>query len=88
MSLTAYLRKRLLDLLDEKRVLVWYDAEQAFGQVARTFAAPNNKVVLVGESRSLQSGFRSCPPLNRGQEEAATLRWQIGNVQMGSQAHR
>ena len=51
MSLTAYLRKRLVDLLDEKRVLVWYDAEQAFGQVARTFAAPNNEVVLVGESR-------------------------------------
>jgi hypothetical protein len=50
-SLTAYLRKRLLDLLDEKRVLVWYDAEQAFGEVARTFTAPNNKVVLVGESR-------------------------------------
>jgi len=50
-SLTAYLRKRLLDLLDEKRVLAWYDAEHAFGEVARTFAAPNIRVVLVGESR-------------------------------------
>jgi len=31
------------DLLDEKRVLVWYDAEQACGQVARTFAVPNEQ---------------------------------------------
>jgi hypothetical protein len=36
------------NLLDEKRV--WYDAEQASGQVARTFATPTNKVVLVSES--------------------------------------
>lgn len=51
MSLTAYLRKRLVDLLDERRLLVWYDGEQAFGQVPRTFAGPNTTVVLVGDSR-------------------------------------
>jgi len=46
------------NLLDEKRV--WYDAEQASGQVARTFATPTNKVVLVSESslRARRQGRR------------------------------
>ena len=38
MSLTPYLKKRLVDLLEEKRVVVWYDSEKAFEEVARAFA--------------------------------------------------
>ena len=51
MSLTAYLKKRLADLLEEKRVVVWYDGEGAFGEIARTFKAPNSTVILSQESR-------------------------------------
>jgi hypothetical protein len=50
-SLTAYLKKRLTDLLEEKRVVVWYDGEEAFGEIARTFKAPNSTVILTQESR-------------------------------------
>lgn len=53
MSLAAHIRKRLLDLLDERRVVVWYDAECAFGEIARTFAAPNCRAILAAESRLL-----------------------------------
>ncbi len=51
MSLTAYLKKRLTDLLEEKRVVVWYDGEDAFGEIARTFKAPNSTVILTQQSR-------------------------------------
>ncbi len=51
MSLAAYLKKRITDLLEEKRIVVWYDGEDAFGEIARTFKAPNSTVILAQESR-------------------------------------
>lgn len=51
MSLAAYLKKRLTDLLEERRVVVWYDGEAAFGEVARVFKAPNSSVIFARESR-------------------------------------
>jgi hypothetical protein len=50
-SLTAHIRKRLLDMLDEHRIVVWYDAERAFGEIAAGFAAPSCSVIPAGESR-------------------------------------
>jgi hypothetical protein len=55
MSLTAYVNKRLIDLLQEKRVVVWYDAEQAFGDVAASFAAPG---VALGGVQRWGQGFQ------------------------------
>lgn len=54
MSLTAYIHKRLLDLLDEHRVVVWYDGERAFGDLVANFAAPNCTVIH-GEPSRLQA---------------------------------
>ena len=51
MSLKTYLNKRLVDLLEEKRVVVWYDGEKAFEEVARVFAAPNCTTILAAASR-------------------------------------
>lgn len=51
MSLTSYVKKRLTDLLEEKRVVVWYDGEEAFGEVARSFAAPDCSVIFAKTSR-------------------------------------
>lgn len=45
MSLTAHIRKRLLDLLQERRVVVWYDGAEVFGNIARNFAAPQCTVI-------------------------------------------
>jgi hypothetical protein len=51
-SLKAYLNKRLADFLEEKPVVVWYDGEKAFGEVAlgseversKTAANPDSKM--------------------------------------------
>lgn len=53
MSLTTYIRKRLADQLDEHRVVVWFDGEQAFGEIARSFALPNCRVVSAADSQLL-----------------------------------
>jgi hypothetical protein len=41
MSFSNYLRKRLIDLLNDRRIVVWYDAEGDFKTFAGSFNAPN-----------------------------------------------
>jgi len=50
LSLTAHLTKRLIDLLEERRVVVWYDRENAFGEFASAFRAPACRVVMATDS--------------------------------------
>ena len=50
MSLTSHLNKRLIDLLEEYRIVVWYDREDAFKEFAAAFRAPGCKVVLATAS--------------------------------------
>ena len=50
MKLSTFLHKRLVDLLDERRIVVWYDAGEAFGDFAVSFKAPNCVVVSAAES--------------------------------------
>ncbi len=50
MSLTSHLTKRLIDLLDEHRIVVWYDREGAFADFASVIRAPGCKVVLANVS--------------------------------------
>ena len=45
MTFSAFLRKRLIDLLNERRVVVWYDAEKNFAAFAGTVNAPNCEVL-------------------------------------------
>jgi PglZ domain len=51
MSLKSHLQKRLLDLLEERRVVIWYDGDKAFGEIATSFVAPGCNVILAHESR-------------------------------------
>lgn len=51
MSLAAYLKKRLTDLLEEKRVVVWYDGERVFEELATNFKAPGCSVASAVGSR-------------------------------------
>lgn len=51
MRLAAYIKKRVIDLLEDKRVVVWYDGEAAFAEVAQAFQAPNGSVINAGKSR-------------------------------------
>jgi hypothetical protein len=50
MSVRSHIEKRLLDLLEERRVVVWYDGEKAFGEIAMSFAAPACTVILAQDS--------------------------------------
>ena len=50
MSLTSHLTKCLVDLLEEHRIVVWYDQVSAFADFASTFRAPGCKTVLASAS--------------------------------------
>lgn len=44
MSLSRYLHKRMVDLLNDRRIVVWYDAEGDFAGFVEGFKAPNCEV--------------------------------------------
>ena len=50
MSVTSHLSKRLMDLLEENRIVVWFDGEGAFRNIVAGFRAPACKVVTASES--------------------------------------
>lgn len=50
MKLTAFLHKKLADLLEDRRIVVWYDAEGDFRDFIAAFDAPNCEVISAAES--------------------------------------
>jgi hypothetical protein len=50
MKFTAFLHKKLIDLLNDRRIVVWYDAEGDFKAFAGSFNAPNCELLSSGES--------------------------------------
>jgi hypothetical protein len=78
-SLAAYLKKRLTDLLEERRVVVWYDGEAAFEDVAESFKAPNSCVILAQESR-LRARRQADEVLSRLNDGAETPQAKNGNL--------
>lgn len=50
MSLTSHLNKRMMELLEEHRIVVWYDGEGAFAEYASAFRAAGCKIVLADTS--------------------------------------
>lgn len=45
MKFSAFLHKKILDLLNDRRIVVWYDAEGDFQAFAAAFNAPNCEVL-------------------------------------------
>jgi len=58
MKFTAFLRKKLGDTLNDRRILVWYDAERDFNIFLSTFSAPNCEV-LSAEASVLRARRRA-----------------------------
>lgn len=56
MTASAYIRRQLVDLLEERRVVVWYDADGALQGYAAQFKAPS--CVLVDTSCSVLQARR------------------------------
>jgi len=50
MKFTSFLHKKLVDLLGDRRIVVWYDAEGDFKSFAAEFSAPNCEVLSVEAS--------------------------------------
>lgn len=50
MRFTSFLHKKLVDLLGDRRIVVWYDAEGDFKSFAAEFSAPNCEVLSVEAS--------------------------------------
>ena len=50
MKFTAFLYKKLADLLNDRRIVVWYDGEGRFEEFAASFNAPNCEVLSAAES--------------------------------------
>ena len=50
MSVSAYIHRRLVDLLEESRVVVWYDGEKTMRALAMQFTALHCQLVDTSES--------------------------------------
>jgi hypothetical protein len=66
MSVSVYIHRKLVDLLEERRVVVWYDSEKAFCEWANRFVAPNCIVFDTSKSilESRRQADRICIGLN------------------------
>jgi hypothetical protein len=49
-SFTDYIKKRLIDLLNDRRIVVWYDPEKHFEELTRSFRAPCCQVLNASDS--------------------------------------
>jgi hypothetical protein len=58
MKFTSFLHKKLVDLLGDRRIVVWYDAEGDFKSFAAEFSAPNCEV-LSAEASVLKTRRRA-----------------------------
>jgi len=58
MKFTAFLHKKLIDLLNDRRIVVWYDAERDFKAFAAAFNGPNCDV-LSAEASVLKTRRRA-----------------------------
>ncbi|ACZ61421.1 PglZ domain-containing protein [Dehalococcoides mccartyi] len=50
MKFTSFLHKKLADLLNDRRIVVWYDAQGDFKEFAASFGAPNCEVLSADAS--------------------------------------
>ena len=50
MKFTSFLHKKLVELLNDRRIVVWYDTDGDFTGFVRTFNAPNCEVLSAEES--------------------------------------
>ncbi len=55
MTVSAHVNKLIAALLDQKRILVWYDGERAFEGLVASFSDPDVQVVRMTGSRLLRS---------------------------------
>ena len=58
MTFSTFLKKRIIDLLNDRRIVVWYDAEGDFKVFASVFNAPNCEV-LSAEASVLKTRRRA-----------------------------
>ncbi len=78
MTVSAYIHRQLIDLLEEKRVVVWYDESGTLRDLALRFKAPNCRLVNASDStlrarREADQVFRALNDPDAGEGRAANL---------------
>lgn len=78
MSVTSHLTKCLLDLLEEHRIVVWYDREEALKDFVGAFRAPACRIVTATDStlrarREAESVYRKMNESDNHAEARANL---------------
>ena len=63
MKFTAFLHKKLVEMLDDRRIVVWYDSDGDFNSFAASFNAPNCEILsseksLLKTRRSADIAYR------------------------------
>jgi hypothetical protein len=71
MTLSAFLQNRLVELLNERRIVVWYDGERAFEEFVQSFKAPS--CVVVSASSSTLIARRQAEAIYRKMNESENL---------------
>src|SRR5438067_1475345 len=76
MLVSEYVRKLLIDLLDEHRIVVWYDGESAFEGFVASFSAPHCQVVSAAQSilRARRDAEMIYRQMNESADAAAATR--------------
>src|SRR5262245_3494261 len=78
MSVSAYIHRHLVDLLEESRVVVWYDGEGGMRALAMQFTAPNCQLVDTSESTLMSR--READRIFRGLNDPDNARLKNQNV--------
>jgi len=68
MTVSAHIHRQLVDLLEERRVVVWYDDDATLHDLATRFSAPNSR--LVDASNSILRARREADQILRGLNDA------------------
>jgi hypothetical protein len=71
MILSAFVQHRLVELLNERRIVVWYDGERAFEEFVQSFKAPS--CVVVSASSSTLRARRQSEAIYRNMNESENL---------------
>ena len=86
MTVSAFLHRQLVDLLEDHRVVVWYDAEGAFREWATQFAAP--QCIAVDTSASILESRRRADRICMGLNDADDTEFPTQEPFSGSSPNR
>jgi hypothetical protein len=78
MTLSAFVQNRLVELLNERRIVVWYDGEHAFEEFVQSFKAPS--WIVISAAGSTLKARRRAETIYRNMKESENLAQAQANL--------